>query len=863
VITHERRSLREGAIGLWGPLGDEAFARLIEAVGQKHGFDLDTPVQRFTPEARTALLYGGDSESLSLPNGLRFRYRGIFPTVEWASRLGWGFRWRLGYLMADVPCPACGGSRLRPDAAAVRFQGKTMQEIAGLPLSQTMDLFDRLDLSDREEQIAGDVLREVRHRLQFLVEVGLEYLTLGRPAPTLSGGETQRIRLASQVGSGLTGVLYVLDEPTIGLHQRDNARLLKALGNLRDLGNSLIVVEHDRGTLESADTIVDFGPGGGPNGGQVVAQGTAQQLSAKRRSLTGKYLSGKLSIPVPTNRRQPGDQWVEVVGARLNNLQDVTARFPCGLFTCVAGVSGSGKTSLLNDTLFPYLARELHRANATPGPCDEIRGLQFVDKVINIDQQPIGWSPRSDPVTYVGAFDPIRRLFTELPEAKLRGYSPNRFSFNRPGGRCDACHGLGHKRIEMQFLADVWVKCEVCDGARYNAETLDVKFHGKSIGDVLTLTVDEAVDLFRNLPQIRRILQTLSDVGLGYLQLGQSAPTLSGGEAQRVKLARQLARPQTGRTIYFLDEPTTGLHLADVQKLLDVLHRLVDAGNTVIVIEHNLEVIKTADWVIDLGPDAGEAGGRIVAEGPPEVVAGVGWLDRRNGKEGRDGTHASHPSYTSHTAPLLRRELERSPHAERRPHDPAAADRAAAQGTTELSVHEVGKQFKRPWETDGRKWHTRDRKTARGEEPHWEGEALGWLVDTLRQVGDFDEPNWNDQRRVSLAGKGAGVQFFLAATRDKCWFTCSFRTAKDEFSGRKLLSDLKLKPWNERPDVPAYGRQPRVKVRKTKSRYDQVVLLLHDRAEVDTPAFRSFLARAAKSYAKMITKEAEKRKRRK
>ena len=520
----------------------------------------------------------------------------------------------------------CGlhGARLRDDSAAVRFKGFTLDQISRWPLSQALAFFKGLTLDIDERHIAGDLLREVRDRLTFLVDVGLDYLSLARGTPTLSGGESQRIRLASQIGSGLTGVLYVLDEPTIGLHPRDNGRLLSALRHLRDLGNTLVLVEHDREVIEAADHLVDFGPGSGAGGGRITASGTPAKVKASTQSLTGSYLNGKTAIPVPTNRRpagaDAGGKAIVIKGARQHNLRNLDVRFPLSVVTVVTGVSGSGKSSLVEDILWKAAARALHRAQLTPGAHEAIDGLQHINKVISVDQTPLGSTPSSTPATYAGVFDLIRELFAKLPESKVRGYSARRFSFNQAGGRCEACEGAGQKRIEMHFLPDVWITCDACAGARFTAETLAVKFHGKTIADVLLMSVAEALELFASVPRIRKILQTLYDVGLGYIPLGQAAPTLSGGEAQRVKLAAELARPDTGNTLYILDEPTTGLHFDDVRKLLDVIHRLADLGNTVIVIEHNLEVIKTADWVIDLGPEAGMAGGDLVAEGTPEEI---------------------------------------------------------------------------------------------------------------------------------------------------------------------------------------------------------------------------------------------------
>ena len=529
------------------------------------------------------------------------------------------------------PCAGCMGGRLRDDAAAVRFKGFTLDQISRWPLGQALAFFKNLALDADEQHIAGDLLREVRDRLTFLVDVGLDYLSLARGTPTLSGGESQRIRLASQIGSGLTGVLYVLDEPTIGLHPRDNTRLLKALRHLRDLGNTLVLVEHDREIIEAADHLFDFGPGSGEGGGEITAFGRPSKVKVIGQVVDRRLLerpgrdtgAGR----APTDRSRTAIQPAIVVkGARQHNLRNLDVRFPLGTVTAVTGVSGSGKSSLVEDILWKAAARALHRAQQTPGAHESIEGLELIDKVISVDQSPLGNTPNSTPATYAGAFDLIRELFAKLPEAKVRGYSARRFSFNQAGGRCEACDGAGQKRIEMHFLPDVWITCDACGGARYTAETLAVMFHGKTIADVLNLSVAAALELFANVPRIRRILKTLDDVGLGYVSLGQAAPTLSGGEAQRVKLAAELARPDTGKTLYILDEPTTGLHFDDVRKLLDVIHRLADLGNTVVVIEHNLEVIKTADWVIDLGPEAGAAGGDLVAEGTPEEIV----KDRRS-----------------------------------------------------------------------------------------------------------------------------------------------------------------------------------------------------------------------------------------
>ena len=520
----------------------------------------------------------------------------------------------------ESTCPKCHGARLNDEILAVTVGGKNIYEFTCMSIGDEMEFISSLKLSEREEFIAAQIIKEIKARLQFLLDVGLDYLTLSRASATLSGGEAQRIRLATQIGSGLMGVLYILDEPSIGLHQRDNDRLIATLKHLRDIGNTVIVVEHDEDTMYAADYIADIGPGAGVNGGEVVAEGTAEEIMKVPRSVTGQYLSGKKSIPVPETRRKPSD-FIEIVGARENNLKNVSVKIPLGVFTCVTGVSGSGKSSLINEILYKELAKKLNRASTHPGKHKTIKGIEKLDKIINIDQSPIGRTPRSNPATYTNLFNDIREVFASTNDAKVRGYKPGRFSFNVKGGRCEACAGDGIVKIEMNFLADIYVPCEVCKGQRYNRETLEVRYKGKNIYDVLEMTVDEALEFFKNLPKLRRKLDTLKQVGLGYIKLGQSSTTLSGGEAQRVKLATELSKRGTGKTIYVLDEPTTGLHAADVHRLVDVLQQLVDNGNTVVVIEHNLDMIKTADHIIDLGPEGGSGGGTIVAEGTPEKVA--------------------------------------------------------------------------------------------------------------------------------------------------------------------------------------------------------------------------------------------------
>ncbi len=634
LVPDPAKTLSEGAIAPWsGGHASEYFGRLMRAVGDAIGFDLDTPWERLPKAARKALLEGHDTQV-----NVRYRNRfgrsrsyytdfeGVIPWVkrrhsESESDFG---RERLEGYMRTVPCPTCRGARLKPVVLAVKVGGASISEVCALPLNECAEFLRGLRLSERDQVIAAQVLKEINARLGFLLDVGLDYLNLERPAGSLSGGEAQRIRLATQIGSGLVGVLYVLDEPSIGLHQRDNFRLLETLRRLRDIGNTLIVVEHDEETIRSSDWVVDIGPGAGEHGGDVVVSGPVEELLSAGTSATGDYLAGRRSIEVP-ERRRPVVKGRELVvkGARENNLHDLDAVFPLGVFTAITGVSGSGKSTLVNEILYKGLAKELHGARAVPGRHTRVNGLNQVDKVVHVDQSPIGRTPRSNPATYTGVFDHIRKLFAQTSEAKVRGYQPGRFSFNIKGGRCEACAGDGTIRIEMQFLPDVYVPCEVCHGARYNRETLDVHYKGKSIADVLEMSIEEALEFFEPISGIRRHLQTLNDVGLGYVRLGQSATTLSGGEAQRVKLASELQRRSTGRTVYVLDEPTTGLHFEDIRKLLGVLNRLADNGNTVMVIEHNLDVIKTADHIIDMGPEGGSRGGTIVATGTPEDVAKV------------------------------------------------------------------------------------------------------------------------------------------------------------------------------------------------------------------------------------------------
>ncbi len=859
MIRDGRLSLRKGAVAGWPSLDrGSAFLPFADALAKHAGFSLDTPYEQLEPSSQRVILHGTGDAWLPLESAIRnpqsamptFQYKGLFPAVDEASRVSFVYRQRLEHLVDEVPCSACHGSRLRADAAATRFAGHTLGDLCSRPLGDTLSMFDGLKLPKADRQVAGEVLREIGSRLKFLVDVGLDYLSLGRQGPTLSGGEAQRIRLASQIGSGLTGVLYVLDEPTIGLHPRDNERLLGALHHLRDLGNTLVVVEHDREVIASADYLLDFGPGAGDRGGEITAAGTPKQVGKSKTSLTGQYLSGKLAIPVPANRRvkggtvagaeptaaevsaaSPRGEALSILGARQHNLRNVDVHLPLGAFVAVTGVSGSGKSSLVNEVLYNTLARKLHRKQTAGAAHDDIKGLDHVDKIINVDQDPIGNSPSSNPATYTGVFDIVRELFARLSESKVRGYHPRRFSFNQKGGRCEACEGMGQKKIEMHFLPDVWVECDTCHGSRYNPETLAVRYHGRSIADVLTMRVSEALELFGNIPKIRVVLKTLDDVGLGYMALGQSAPTMSGGEAQRVKLAAELARPSTGRTLYLLDEPTTGLHFDDVRKLLEVLQRLVDTGNTVVVVEHNLDVIKTADWVVDLGPEAGTGGGYVVAQGTPEDVV----------RQAADPTRM-----TSHTGRILAPVLAAGPRADREKFDPKAA---LLKQEGDLDIAEVGKGSKLPWEVDGRGWHTRDRVTTTGKPVKWDGDAVAWVVDRVEALGDFGDANWSHRTIIEVAGKNKSQGWFLhAGTGHEGYAKLTFRVARNTFKQADLTTQLGLKSLQDIPGLENFARDKRVEVCQLKGPWQEVVVTVYALSDVDTEPFRAFLKRAAESF---------------
>ncbi len=874
LITGPERSLRDGAVGTWpDPAANPLFAAMLEAMAITFELPLDDPWYRLTPAQQRLVLHGDDEKWVQVtaeqlrgtPGTLpfRFRYRGLYPSIEAASRLSWSHRHSLSEMAGTRDCTACGGTRLEADAAAVRIRSTTLPQLCRMPLAESLKFLNQLKLSREEKKIAGDLLNEAIHRLSFLVDVGLDYLTLDRGMPTLSGGESQRIRLAGQAGRALTGVLYVLDEPTIGLHPRDNGRLLEALKRLRDLGNTVLLVEHDREVLDAADRLYDFGPGAGRLGGTVVASGTPAELKQQAaQSLTGGYLSGARSIPLPPQRRDAAaGPFLELLGASRNNLRQLDLRIPLKTFTCITGVSGSGKSSLIMNTLAPAVAKRLGLSTESPGIFRELLGVEHLSKIVIVDQNPIGTTPASNPATYVGVFDEIRELFCRMPDARVRGYRPGRFSFNRPGGRCEDCEGMGQKKIEMHFLPDVWVECPTCRGRRFTTETLAVKFNDCSIADVLEMSVTKALQLFASVPKIRGPLATLDAIGLGYLTLGQSAPTLSGGEAQRIKLAAELCRPNRGRSLYLLDEPTTGLHFDDILKLLSVLNSLVDQGNTIVVIEHNLDVIKTADWVIDLGPEAGAGGGRIVVAGTPEAVAQYGTevapSDTTAATTGKKSRRRTQPAAEinrprSWTGELLAPVLAESRTEQIATFDPASV---TEKRSGDVSIEQLGRAAKLPWETDGRKWHTQDRIAHNGQPCHWEGRALQLVINLLEQNAAFAPANWNDRSTVEVrATKGPGW-FLHARTAAEWLLTLCFRVRRDKFNAETLDAELGLPPLDEMKEIPVYGREPRVKARNLRSGWQEVTIRIWNHAEVDTPEFRRFLQQASQSFLDLVKAE--------
>ncbi len=869
IIKHPTRTLFDGAVAGWNHIERRSpLGHLLTALCEHLGLDTHTPLRKWTAAQKRSLMFGATGDWIDggkAFHGVRFQWRGFFPAIDHATRNSWAFRHRLRNIVTDIPCVTCRGGRLRPEPAAVRLCDRSIVDISELPLAQCAEFFHKPKLDQRERQIAGDLLKEIRNRLQFLIDVGLDYLTLHRAAPTLSGGEAQRIRLASQIGGGLSGVLYVLDEPTIGLHPRDTRRLVNALAKLRDLGNTLLVVEHDRDVIGSADQVLDFGPHAGAGGGRLVAQGPPDEFlaAAAGESLTRAYLGGSMTIPIPSARRPVHGQqaalaaksaptkskqrraggkmpksphaadatanaqeWLVVRGARQHNLQDIDVPIPLGRLVCITGVSGSGKSSLVNNILWPALAVDLQRANLTTGEHDRIDGCEHLDKVISIDQSPIGNTPSSNPATYTGAFDGIRELFARLPDSKVRGYGANRFSFNRPGGRCEACQGYGQRCIEMHFMPDVWVECETCHGKRYNPETLEVRFKGHNIADVLELRVSAARELFANVPRLRRMLQMLTDVGIDYVQLGQPAPTLSGGEAQRVKLAAELGKPATGRTFYILDEPTTGLHFDDIHKLLRVMHRLADLGNSVLVVEHNLDVLKCADWIIDLGPEAGDGGGHIVATGTPEQIA---------------------DQSTSHTGAALKPILEAGPYEDRQAFDPAAhAERELA--TAKAGYGDVGKSVRMPWQVDGRKWHLEQRRSREEHPCRWEPDALEYALELVHKAGKFEPTNWNNRASVEITAPNAPNWFLHVLTGGEWLLDFYFLLPIGAFKWLELDAQLGLKTLDEREDLQAYGDWSRVDVRPRRIGGEAIWIGVHDRKEINTPGFRKFIKAAARAY---------------
>lgn len=891
IVANPNLTLATGAISaLPNPQHNPAFAAVFEAVTDSLEIPRDQPWYQLSPRQQRWMLQGTGEQlfDVQFPGSkttIQVQYKGLYPAIEEAARISYPYRAKFQDFVGERPCSVCHGDRIRDDAAAVQLHEKTLPELCKLPLDEVLQFLQSLQLNGEQQKIAGDLLNEAVHRLRFLIDVGLHYLTLDRGMPTLSGGESQRIRLAGQIGRALTGVLYVLDEPTIGLHPRDNGRLVDALQKLKEIGNTVLLVEHDREVLEAADRLYDFGPGAGRFGGNVVAEGSPKQIARRSKSsLTGAYLSGAKRILTPSRRRMqrvdddtppvtdlqslkalygepPGGAWLEIHGCQQNNLRDANLQIPLGTLTCVTGLSGSGKSSLVQDTLARAVARHLKLKGPAPGPFREMFGAEQISRVIAVDQNPIGATPASNPATYTGVFDHIRTLFSKLPDAKIRGYKPGRFSFNRAGGRCEDCEGMGQKKIEMHFLPDVWVECDTCQGKRFHQETLAVRYKGRSIADVLESSIGQALELFENIPKIRAPLATLDAIGLGYLTLGQSATTLSGGEAQRVKLAAELAKPNSGRTLYLLDEPTTGLHFDDIAKLLKVLNSLVEQGNTVVVVEHNLDVIKTADWIVDVGPEAGVGGGWIVAMGTPEDVVAQseaflasstnGKRKRRSHKKTADTSTT--PQMRSWTGELLKPILDADERGEIEVFDAAAVARKKS-GDVELS--QVGKDVAAPWQADGRKWHTEERISRNGKACRWEGAALAMVVDRLASVEGLKEANWNDQSRVEVtAVKKAGTGWFLhALTGDEWLLRLYFRVPKGTFREADLQQQIKLKSVNELDQLPIYNRSDRVRVNEKKGPFQEVVFDVHWLSEIDTPEFHAFLDEAAAAYLKQVTK---------
>ncbi|MDZ4849111.1 MAG: excinuclease ABC subunit UvrA [Pirellulaceae bacterium] len=862
ALLDATKSLSEGGMLLWPKLDRSLSREMLNCFCAQTGIPIDAPIGVMNVKHRNFLLFGTGDQNFAM-NGFSFRYRGLYPTLDVAARSSQTLRMRLESYTAEVECQTCRGSRLRAEAAKSRFHDLTIAELVAMPLGELLATLKNWTLDSREQKIASELIREVVSRVSFLVEVGLDYLSLGRAANSLSGGEAQRIRLAGQLGSGLCGVLYVLDEPTIGLHPRDNHRLVKALHRLRDLGNTLIVVEHDRDVIASSDGLCDFGPGSGHEGGRIVAQGTPAQIARSKTSVTGPFLSGKKAIPIPRNRRisekeslptadagSTSDQhWLGIRGAKANTLRDIDVDIPLGSLVAVTGPSGSGKSSLINDILYPALARRFHRAMIKVGHHRTIEGTRWIDKVVRVDQSPLGTSPSSTPATYTGVFDLIRELYAKLPESKVRGFTARQFSYNVPGGRCEKCEGNGRRRIEMHFLPDVWIECDACHGRRYTEETLTVRYQGKSIHDLLEMKIGQVRDLLINLPKIRRILTTLCDVGLDYIALGQSAPTLSGGEAQRVKLATELSRPDTGRTIYLLDEPTTGLHFEDVAKLIGVLHRLVDVGNTVVVIEHNLDVIKSCDWVIELGPEAGWHGGQLVFSGTPEKLVEFAMGSTKNSSR-KSLSKSKKPidipqRLRCHTGEALDRILKAGPYEPRSVYDPAIelTPRAGDQ-----SMSDIAKQSLSPWQVDGRKWHLEKGLDRRGKPVLWDRSMLRPIIERIESSGICGEIDWNSSSVVEIPGKVKSRGWFLhALTAESPWLKLKFRIPKGHFTKPDLLELFKLPPLSQLEGVQAFHRDARTYV-EVGSDWMEIELRPHLRSEIDNPTFWNWLDQALAAF---------------
>ena len=887
LVTSPERSIMDGAIGaLPLPKKNAAFRRMLEALSAELDLPLDQPWYLLKASQQRAILYGSDDRWITVPatkteSEFRFCFAGLFPTIENAARMSFAHRRSLMNMGGQKDCSVCGGSRLQDVASHVQLRHTTMPQFCSMPLDKALQFLKSLKPTKAEKQIAGDLLTESIHRLKFLVDVGLNYLTLNRGMPTLSGGESQRIRLAGQVGRSLTGVLYVLDEPTIGLHPRDNGRLLSALQRLRDLGNTVLLVEHDREVIEAADRLYDFGPGAGRHGGTIVAQGSPTQVKKRdAESLTAGYLSGKQGIPVPPNRRMddntrppvpreqaaekpkaaakkkrpskaakkavsagdPDRRWLQLTGAAQNNLQDVDLSIPLATFTCITGVSGSGKSSLVMNTLAPAVSRKLNLVTDAPGLHKDLHGIEHLSKIVVVDQNPIGNTPASNPATYTGVFEHIRTLFTSMPDSRVRGFGPGRFSFNRAGGRCEDCEGMGQQKIEMHFLPDVWVECTTCQGKRYNEETLAVKFNDYTIADVLEMPIEKAFKVFENVPKIRTVLATLQAIGLGYLTLGQSAPTLSGGEAQRIKLASELAKPNQGRSLYLLDEPTTGLHFDDIAKLLSVLNSLVEQGNTVVVIEHNLDVIKTADWIVDIGPEAGTGGGHIVAAGTPEDIAALASAGRKKQTS----------QFKSWTADMLAPVMKESSRGTIETFDVAEVAKKRAD---DVAATTLGRSEKLPWEADGKRWHTQDCLSHDGKKCRWDGTALTSIVETLCEDDCLAEPNWNSRSTVEVKAAN-GLGWFLHARTGHEWMlVLCFRVKKKTFDQKELAARLNLTPIDDIEEIPYYSQSNRVSVRNLKTPWQEVTIKVWKKSEIDTPEFSEFLRTALQTYSDQATKE--------